>query len=355
MKYIENIPYSIKGKRILIRIDVNEPVDDKGNPQDTFRINKALQTIQYLIQKEAKVIIIAHLGDPKGKVKQALSLYPISQVLGELGGFKVNFIHSPLSEIQASITDSLHDGDVMMLENVRFDLREENNDISYAQLLAQYGDVYVNDAFSVTHRDHASVSKITTLLPSFAGLLLAEEMRILNTIIHNPSSPSVAIIGGAKISTKLPVIETLEHSFDHILLGGKIANEYIDMYGAHYKPKVIAPIDFIDEQRYDIGPKTRLLFAEYITKASTIIWNGPLGWFEKKPYDEGTQYIAQAIAQNELSYSVIGGGETVDEVHNLHQESKIDFISTGGGAMLEYIAQKGKLPAILALENSIFE
>lgn len=355
MKYIENTSYPIQGKRVLLRIDVNEPIDERGYPQDTFRISKALHTIQYLRSQKAKIIIIAHLGDPEGKYNASLSLRSIAGVLAEMGGFNIDFIDSLIGEVDFMKSHNIQDGDVMMLENIRFDSREEMNDISLAHTLAQFADIYVNDAFSVTHRNHVSVSIITTLLPSFAGLVLAKETEVLNTILHNPKSPSVAIIGGAKIATKLPVIEVLESSFDYILIGGKIANEYIDHYSSQNHPKVIVPIDFIEEKRYDIGPKTRELFAEYIAKASTIVWNGPLGWFEQKPYDEGTKYIAQAIAQNEDSYSVIGGGETVDEVHNLHQEAKIDFISTGGGAMLEYIAHKGQLPGIEALEQSSVE
>ena len=353
MRYIQDIPYSLKGKKVLIRIDVNEPINSEGYPQDDFRIKKALPTIQYFREKEAKIILIAHLGNPQESGKDGLSLKYIAQVLGKLGDFPVTFIEKSINEININSIANLQDGEIMFLENIRFYAGEEANDKEFTLSLAQLVDIYVNDAFSVSHREHASVSAITEYLPSFAGLQLAQEVEVLNRILMSPDKPAIAIIGGAKISTKLPVIAVLEEIFDYILVGGKIANEYIDEYQIAQSSKIILPVDFIEDERYDIGPKTRELFETYIQKASTIVWNGPLGWFEQKPYDEGTKYIAEAIARNESSYSVLGGGETVDEIYNLHQESKIDFISTGGGAMLEYIAQKGQLPGIQALEHNI--
>jgi phosphoglycerate kinase len=353
MRYIQDIPYSLKGKKVIIRIDVNEPINSEGYPQDDFRIKKALPTIQYFREKEAKIILIAHLGNPQESGKDGLSLRYIAKVLGELGDFPVTFIEKSINEININSIANLQDGEIVFLENIRFYAGEEANDKEFALSLAQLADIYINDAFSVSHREHASVSAITKYLPSFAGLQLAQEIEVLNRILMSPDKPAIAIIGGAKISTKLPVIAVLEEIFDYVLVGGKIANEYIDEYQIAQSSKIILPIDFIEDERYDIGPKTRQLFAEYIDKAATIVWNGPLGWFEQKPYDEGTQYIAEAIARNESSYSVLGGGETVDEIYNLHQESKIDFISTGGGAMLEYIAQKGQLPGIQALEHNI--
>lgn len=353
MKYIQDIPYSLKGKKVLIRIDINEPINSEGYPQDDFRIQKALPTIQYLREKGAKIILIAHLGNPQESGIEGLSLKYISQVLGELGGFPVTFIDKPINEISTDSITNLQDGEVVFLENIRFDAEEEENDKEFAFSLAQLGDIYINDAFSVSHRKHASVCAITEYLPSFAGLQLAQEIEVLNRVLVSPDKPAIAIIGGAKISTKLPVIGVLEEVFDYILVGGKIANEYLEQYDKAQSEKIILPIDFIDSERFDIGPKTRELFETYIQKAATIVWNGPLGWFEQKPYDEGTKYIAAAIAHNESSYSVLGGGETVDEIYNLHQESKIDFISTGGGAMLEYIAKKGQLPGIESLENNM--
>lgn len=352
MRYIKDYKTLLEGKRFLLRIDVNEPVDEKGYPKDTFRIAKALQTINFLRQAGAKIILIAHLGDPQKEGRAGLSLRLIVEKLAELGGFKINFIADDIDEVNPEISHSISKGDVICLENLRFDEREEENSQEFAQTLAQFGDLYVSDAFSVMHRKHSSVDAITKILPSFGGLVLEQELAALDYILTNPTKPAVAIIGGAKISTKLPVIQVLESSFDYILVGGKIANEYIDEYKIAQSEKIILPVDFVEEERYDIGPKTRELFAEYIAKASTIIWNGPMGLFEQKPYDEGTRAIAQSIAKNEESYSVIGGGETIDEVHNLHQESKIDFISTGGGAMLEYIAKQGQLPGIIALENN---
>jgi phosphoglycerate kinase len=349
MRYIQDIPYSLKGKKVIIRIDVNEPINSEGYPQDDFRIKKALPTIQYFREKEAKIILIAHLGNPQESGKDGLSLKYIAKVLGELGDFPVTFSDKPINEISVDSIANLQDGEIVFLENIRFYAGEESNDKEFAFSLAQLGDIYVNDAFSVSHREHASVSAITAYLPPFAGLQLAQEVEVLNRILMNPNKPAIAIIGGAKISTKLPVIAVLEEVFDYILVGGKIANEYIDEYQIAQSSKIILPVDFIEDERYDIGPKTRELFESYIQKASTIVWNGPLGWFEQKPYDEGTKYIAEAIARNESSYSVLGGGETVDEVYNLHQESKIDFISTGGGAMLEYIATRGNLAGLKVL------
>lgn len=355
MRYIKDYTSSLEGKRVLVRIDVNEPVDYKGYPQDTFRIQKALHTINFLRQAKAKIILIAHLGDPQKEGKDGFSLELISKVLGQLGGFDITFIGKNIEGIDSNIINNVSDGEVVFLENLRFDIREEENSIEFAKKLAQFADLYVSDAFSVMHRSHSSVVAITEILPSFGGLVVEQELEALNYILNNPTKPAVAIIGGAKISTKLPVIQTLELIFDYILVGGKIANEYIDEYSDSKSDKIILPVDFVDAKRYDIGPKTRELFAGYIAKASTVIWNGPMGWFEQKPYDEGTSFIAMAVAQNEDSYSVIGGGETVDEVHNLYQDSKIDFISTGGGAMLEYIATKGNLPGIIALQNNTLE
>jgi len=352
MRYIKDYTTLLAGKRVLLRIDINEPVDERGCPQDYFRITKALQTINFLRQAGAKIVLIAHLGDPQEKGKEGLSLELIIQELAKLAVFDIKFIATEIAKVNPDISYQIPDGEVICLENLRFDAREEENSREFAQILAQFGDLYVSDAFSVMHRKHSSVDAITNILPSFGGLVLEQELEALNYILTNPTKPAIAIIGGAKISTKLPVIKTLEPIFDYILVGGKIANEYIDEYKIAQSEKIILPVDFVEAERYDIGLKTRELFAQYISKAATIIWNGPMGWFEQKPYDEGTKSIAQAIANNESSYSVIGGGETVDEIYNLHKESKIDFISTGGGAMLEYITKQGDLPGIVALENN---
>ena len=352
MRYIKDYTSSLEGKCVLVRIDVNEPVDERGYPQDTFRIKKSLETINFLREAGAKIILIAHLGDPQKDGREGLSLELISKVLGQVGAFEIKFISENIDDIHPNVIKNMLNSEVVLLENLRFDSREEENSQEFAKILEQFADLYVSDAFSVMHRKHSSVVAITEILPSFGGLVLEQELDALNYILNNPNKPAVAIIGGAKISTKLPVIKALESIFDNILVGGKIANEYIDEYGVAQNDKIILPIDFIDKERYDIGPKTRELFASYISQASTVIWNGPMGWFEQNPYDEGTEFIAKAIAENEASYSVIGGGETIDEVHNLHQESKIDFISTGGGAMLEYIATKGQLPGIKALASN---
>jgi phosphoglycerate kinase len=267
-----------------------------------------------------------------------------------LAGHQVTKVDSITGSFVEEQVASMQEGDVMLLENVRFDSREEQNSDAMALELSKLADVYINDAFSVCHRAHTSTGAITKYLPSYAGLLLTEEIRVLSNVLHNPKHPAVAIVGGAKISTKLPVIEALRKQFDYVLVGGKIANEYLDTYGESQMPNVIFPTDFANSERYDIGPKTIEQFSNYIEKAKTVMWNGPMGFVERKPYDKGTFAVATAIANNPDVYSVIGGGETVDEVYQLHKENKIDFISTGGGAMLTFISAEGDLPALKALE-----
>ncbi len=351
MKTIKDIEFQ-DGLKILVRIDVNEPMDEIGVPKDTFRLTKMIPTIKYLRSRGAKVILISHLGDPKGKVVENLKLDYIATEIDHLTEFKVEKIDYTVGNEVKDKIDKMKSGDVILLENLRFDPREELNDDDFSKELAQLADIYVNEAFSACHRSHASIVGIPKYLPSYGGFLLEKEISVLTQTIYNPSKPAVAVIGGAKIETKLPVIHKLKEKFDKILVGGRIANEYIDLYGKSNSDQIILPIDFANSKRYDIGPRTIQIFSHHISSASTVMWNGPLGWFEQNPYHLGTEYIANTIAKYPKSFSVIGGGETVEFITKLGLRDKIDFISTGGGAMLDFISNNGKLVGIEALENN---
>ncbi|HCO99663.1 MAG TPA: hypothetical protein DIT56_03590, partial [Candidatus Moranbacteria bacterium] len=230
-------------------------------------------------------------------------------------------------------------------ENVRFYEGEEKNDVEFSKKLAENFDVYINDAFSVCHRNQASVTGITAHIESYAGLRLQEEIKNLNRVIHEPESPATAIIGGAKIETKLPLINNFEKAYSHILVGGKIANEAIDQNLA-FSPKVILPFDFAKD-RFDIGPKTIRRFKEIIAQSKVIVWNGPMGKFEEQPYDIGTREILDAIVESD-AFTLIGGGESVQVLEENNLMNKISFVSTGGGAMLEYLSGN-QMPGIEAL------
>ncbi len=351
MKTLKNLDIQ-PGLRVLLRVDINEPVDSHGIPQSTFRLERVLPTIQYLREKHARIILMAHLGNPGGENVAQFRFDYMAKELSRLGGFTVQKLDSITGAFAESQAESLEPGEVLLLENLRFDKREEQNSDAFALELSRLGEIYVNDSFSVSHRSHTSTVAITKYLPSYAGFLLTEEVEILSEVLHNPTRPAIAIVGGAKISTKLPVIKALQKQFDYVLVGGKIANEYLDLYGKSQIPNVLFPVDFTGESRYDIGPKTIEQFTHYISLAKTIVWNGPLGFIERKPYDKGTLAIATAIANNPDVYSIVGGGETVDEIHQLNKDDKIDFISTGGGAMLSFIATDGILPVLMMLNES---
>lgn len=367
----------VKDKRVLLRVDFNVPLDANKKVKDATRIEEALPTIKYLLAQEAKqIIILAHFGRPKGKVHEEMRLAPVAGKLQELLGEQV--FYSKDLTVPA--------GRVALLENIRFYEGEEKNDPEFCKQLAGLADVYVNDAFGTAHRAHASTEGVAHLLPHAAGLLMQKEVESLTKVLNNPEHPVVAIIGGAKISTKIQLIKNLLPKVDSLLLAGALANTVL--LAQHHKVgkslveadltstvqdlldnKLRLPVDVItafkaeadaeihtravgevlaEEMILDIGPDTVGMYSELIAKAKTVIWNGPMGLFEIPDFSKGTLKIAQAVADSQ-AYSVIGGGETVEAVKGMGLADKISFISTGGGAMLEFLEGK-ELPGVIALK-----
>lgn len=376
---------SLKNKKVLLRVDFNVPLDG-SKIKDDYRIKAALPTINFLIKSGAKVILIAHLGDPKGQVVPTLSLKPVAKRLGQLLKKSVRFIPETFGyKVDAEIS-KMESGDVVFLENLRFHEGELKNDLKFAKRLAANADLYVNEAFSVCHRAQASVSAIKKVLPVYYGLQLVEEVKALDKILK-PVKPLIVIMGGAKISTKAPIIKKLYSLADQILLGGGLANNFFkylklevgkslvdDEINLELKDffergklvkKIVLPIDAVVKDKngqakiksinnisktdaiLDIGPETIALFSEYIRQAQTIVWNGPLGKFEENSYKYGTLAIATAVAARSTgkAYGLVGGGETVEALKQTKMEVYVDFVSTAGGAMLSYLGGE-KMPGL---------
>jgi len=379
---------NIKGKRVLLRVDFNVPLtrDGKVGQSEDYRIIKTLPTIQYLISHGAKVIIMAHLGRPAGKVNPKFSLKPVAKRLSQLLKQPVNLSPEIIGKQTNELIANLKNGEILMLENVRFDPREEKADSKFAQALARLGDIYVNDAFAVDHRDQASVSAIQKFLPSYAGLLLEQEILHLSQAIKNPKKPLIVIIGGAKISTKIKLIKNFLPLSSKILMGGALANTVLVALGvavgrSPIEPemvkeinkikltdnKLIVPVDGLMAKSYrskkgrldaigdvkknefilDIGPDTLKLYGKIIRSAKTVMWNGPLGLIENPVFAKGTAALIKILARSRAK-TIVGGGETVQMIRKLKLEDKFDFISTGGGAMLEFLEGK-KLPGLTKL------
>jgi 3-phosphoglycerate kinase len=345
--------FNVKGKRVLLRCDLNVPLDDQGNILDDFRIKKSLPTIQYLLKNNAKIIIMSHLGDPKGQAVPNLKMDKIQEAL-------VGYLGKPVTKTPDAIgfdveqyTYGLVPGDVLLLENLRFHIEETNNDREFARFLSRYGDIYINDAFGACHRSHASIVGVAEFLPSGMGLLLQEELENLQKLTKNPKKPMLAIVGGAKVETKAGVIDKLSETADYILVSGLIKKE-IDEKGMVFKhpEKIVGPVDAVqfDGKEPDIGPNTIKLFKSKIKKAKTIFWNGPLGQIEKEEFSKGTFEIAQAIAKKWFCFSAVGGGETIEFLDKVGLAEKFDYVSTGGGAMLEYLSGN-ELPGLTALSK----
>lgn len=382
----------VKGKRIVVRVDFNVPIE-KGNITDDTRILKTIPTIQYLVKQSARVILISHLGRPKGK-DSACSLKPVSERLSKLLKKPVKFISDCIGKETLKEIGTLKNGSVALLENLRFYKEEEKNDPEFSKSLAELGDLYVNDAFGAAHRAHSSTAGITEYLPSTAGFLLAKEIEYFDRVLEKPEKPFTAILGGAKVSDKIKVIENLMNRVDYLLIGGAMAYTFLKARGhkigsskfefegfeiakqilektKKVKIQFLLPIDHVIAETVtenakieisdldipdgwigvDIGPKTIERYQTVISKSKTVIWNGPVGVFEIKAFSEGTRQVAESMSRLTGATTVIGGGETAAAVAQFGLEDKLSHVSTGGGASLEYL--EGRiLPGIEALEKS---
>lgn len=385
MKLVRDI--DVKDKRVLVRADFNVSLDTKGQVLDDFRFRASLPTIKYLKDQGAKIILMAHLGRPEGQVKAEFSLKPIQTKLTELLGEVVALAPDCVGEAALKMAQSLTSGGILLLENLRFHSEEEKNDPAFAKQLARFGEIYINDAFGVCHRAHASVAAITQFLPCCAGFLLAKEIENLSRARDNPDHPLVAIIGGAKISTKIKLIQSFLNKAEDVILGGALANTMLRAKGVAIgrsfvetnilpelksleltSTKIHLPVDAVlsEDQRgagafrigavgstgpqeliLDIGPDSQKLFRAIIARAKMIVWNGPMGLFEAKSFDGGTLATAQAVIDSG-AYSIVGGGETVAFLEKLGFIDKFSFVSTGGGAMMEFLSGE-PMPGIEAL------
>lgn len=335
MKTIRGV--DVAGKKVLLRCDFNCPINEKGEIEDDFRIQRTIPTIEYLLKKNAKIILMSHLDDPDGKVVENLKLTSVQDKLFEYLDLSVAKAPDCVGDNIKKMIGEMKNEEILLLENLRFHKEEEANDDIFSKNLSLLGDIFVNDAFGASHRNHASIVGVPKFLPAYAGFLLEEEVKTLQKILENPNRPLVGVFGGVKIETKLPTIKKFLEIADYVLVGGKIAKEI----------KFSHPKLFLGEftgDGFDINEQTIEKFREIIKKAETIVWNGPLGFFEKKEYEKGTKEISLAIADSS-AFKVAGGGETLFAISKYNIGNKIDFLSTGGGAMLEFLAGE-KLPGI---------
>lgn len=383
----------VQGKRILVRVDFNVPMDDKQNITDDTRIRAALPTINYLIENGAKVILASHLGRPKGKVNPKYSLAPVAVRLSELLSQEVLTANDCVgNEVEAQV-QGLKNGQVLLLENVRFYEEEEKNQPEFARKLADLAEIYVNDAFGTAHRAHASTEGVARYIPAYAGFLMKKEVDIMGKALENPARPFIAIIGGAKVSDKIAVIENLLKKVDTLIIGGGMANTFLKAQGYEMGKSLVEddkvglaqemlrmaqnsgvslmlPSDVIvakefsadapskavsvseiqaDDLALDIGPESAEKFAKAVLSAQTVIWNGPMGVFEMDAFARGTEKIAQAMAACQGT-TIVGGGDSVAAVEKMGVTAKLTHISTGGGASLEFLEGK-VLPGVAALKD----
>ncbi|MCR4962742.1 MAG: phosphoglycerate kinase [Firmicutes bacterium] len=376
-------------KKVFVRVDFNVPIAD-GQVKDASRIVAALPTIRYLLENQAAVILASHLGRPGGQANPEFSLRPVAETLSKILSMPVQFVGDCVGPEVKQAVSQLQDGQLLMLENVRFHAEEENNNPDFAWELAHLADIYVNDAFGTAHRAHASTAGIAEYVPAVSGFLMEKELQGLGVALAGAKHPFIAIIGGAKVSDKIKFIDNLLQKVDKLLLGGGMANTFLaaagyDMqaskveqdkldWAAEYlqkdiaKEKMILPVDLLAASAFaadaetkvvaldgvpagwqvlDIGPETRRLFDAEISAASTVLWNGPMGVFEMDPFAGGTMSVAASVA-NSPAFSIIGGGDSVAAVKKAGLEDKIDHLSTGGGASLKFLEGK-KLPGVTAL------
>lgn len=335
------------GARVLVRVDFNVELNKLAEVQEHFRLDIVKKTIEHIAAfSGVKIALLTHFGRPESKDAE-FSVGQIASAVERALGRKAVFIPDCIGEAVETALADLPEGAVLLLENVRFYPGEEANDPEFAQALAKPFSVFVNEAFSVCHRAHASVVGVPKLLPAYAGFRMLQEVEKLDQVRFSPKHPAIAVIGGAKIETKLPLIREFEKIYDAILVGGKIANEAIDEKIV-FSEKVLLPQDFDSPLRLDIGPNTIAYYTQIIKMAKTIVWNGPMGKFEEKPYDIGTDAILNAVLESE-AFVIIGGGESLAVLEKADVMNKISFVSSGGGAMLEYLGGQ-ELPGLTALE-----
>jgi phosphoglycerate kinase len=344
MKTIEQ--GNFEGKKVLVRCDFNVPIEN-GKVIDDFRIRKSLETINFLSEKKAKVILISHFGDPEGKRVEELSLNPVAQKLKELLKKEVKKLNETIGEKVKEEVLSMKEGEILLLENVRFYPGEEICDPDFGKELSSLGEIFVNEAFSVCHRKHASVYLLAKILPAFCGFQLKEELENLENFLNNYQKPLVCLIGGKKIKDKAPLVKKFLEMADWILVNHLIWEELTRLdIKIEKENKILFPVDGIDEKS-DIGEKTLKIFKEKIESAKTIFWNGPFGKIEQEKYSKGTENLAKAILESK-AFSLIGGGETIEFINKLKITEKFSFVSTGGGAMLKFLSGE-KLPGLEAL------
>ena len=394
-KNIESI--AVNGKKVLVRCDFNVPLDADKNITDETRILGALPTIKYLVENGARVILCSHLGRPKGEVNPKYSLAPVAKRLSEHLGKEVKMAEDVIGESAKALTAEMKDGDVVLLENVRYHKEEEKNDAEFSKALASLAEVYVNDAFGTAHRAHASTAGVADYLPAVCGYLIQKELDVMGKALSDPARPFVAILGGAKVSDKIAVIENLIGKVDKLIIGGGMAYTFLKAKGFEIGTslfdaeklelakdllkkaeangvELLLPVDTMvspvfpdpitaeiavsaadadaipaDQMGLDIGPKTQALFADAVKTAKTVVWNGPMGVFENPVLAKGTIAIAKALAETD-AVTIIGGGDSAAAVEQLGFADKMTHISTGGGASLEFL--EGKiLPGIACLED----
>lgn len=393
---VDNV--DLKGKKVLVRVDFNVPLDENQNITNDNRIQASLPTIKKILEEGGIVILMSHLGRPKGERKPEMSLKPAAVRLGELLGKDVKFADDCIGDDVKKMVDELQNGDVLLLENLRFHKAETKNDPEFAEQLAQFGEVYVNDAFGSAHRAHASTEGVTKYIqPAVAGYLMKKELDYLGSALGKPEHPYVAILGGAKISGKIDVIENLIGKVDTLIIGGGMAYTFYKAQGKEIgtslleeekidlakelltkletsSSKFLLPVDVkvaaefknespsetvsvdampADKMGLDIGPETVKLFVEEILKAKTVVWNGPVGVFEFDNYATGTNEVAAALAKatEEGATTVIGGGDSAAAIAKANLSDKVSHVSTGGGASLEFLEGK-ELPGVVALTDA---
>ena len=386
----------LKDKKVLLRVDLNVPMKNRAITE-TSRIEKIIPTIKLLIEKQTKIIVLSHIGRPKGKIVEEMSLEPISKKLAFLLNKEVLFNKNIINENTLSEVNKIPSGSIMMLENIRFNEGEESNDSKFSKKLSNLGDIYVNDAFSCSHRAHASIEGITKYIPSYFGLQITEEINALKKITSEIKRPVTLIIGGSKISTKIKIINNLIKKFNNIIIVGGMANTMLKHTGSKvgksicendcaalikeilensnkHNCTITSPVDVVvsknledmgknkdikeiddDEMILDIGPKTISSIKKIINDSNTVLWNGPAGYFENSNFQNGTKQILEIISQktkNDKIFSVAGGGETVAAINKFKKLDSFTFVSTAGGAFLEHLEGK-TLPGIKALNRNV--